>query len=200
MSNEFPIPNDQNDLGTLDFDIGHSSQGEVMVFVEPGWYVSDEAMTGVTNTSPSFFSASEFSVEMVAGLKDLFRVGGLTLRDRVLAFLELIVDRLTVREIVVEQTPPPFHDDALVGEGIVPAGAAEVLVPNDNVKETSKIFVTFTTDIGSRSFFVAEKREGEGFLVRLSSPVAKDVTFDWWIIQVENLGNVQDAEGKEESE
>ncbi|OHA49095.1 MAG: hypothetical protein A2806_02045 [Candidatus Terrybacteria bacterium RIFCSPHIGHO2_01_FULL_48_17] len=94
MSNEFPIPNDQNDLGTLDFDLGHSSQGEVMVFVNPSWYFAADAGT-LTLTSETLNSEG-----LLASLLESI---GATLKDGVLAFRELVVDTLTARRVATDE-------------------------------------------------------------------------------------------------
>jgi len=94
-NDQIPSSNDQNDLGTLDFDIGHSSQGEVMVFVNPSWYVSE---------NPSSIIAPVSSFTLTDALSHL----GATVKDGITAFAELVVDKLQVtRSFTVGESKHP---------------------------------------------------------------------------------------------
>lgn len=160
------------------------SEGTIMVFVNPTWYVAPNAETlSTTSYLPTASSISGFSAELVAQIQDLFRVGGLRLRDGIVSFLELAVDKLFVREVVIEKTPPPFHTDALFGSGTVPEGAAEVVVANDNLQENSKVFVTIK---GKKPYAwsIADIKPEASFTLVLSSQATGDTDFDYWIVQV----------------
>ena len=79
----------------MDFDIGHSSQGEVMVFVNPSWYVSE---------NPSSIIAPVSSFTLTDALSHL----GATVKDGITAFAELVVDKLQVtRSFTVGESKHP---------------------------------------------------------------------------------------------
>jgi len=97
-NDQIPSSNDQNDLETLDFDIGHSSQGEVMVFVDPSFYLpihDAERISGLSD-APSFFDLllSNTQAFFHEGLKQL----GVVVEDGVAQ-----VQKLIAREIRVER-------------------------------------------------------------------------------------------------
>lgn len=69
-----------------------------------------------------------------------------------------------------------------IGQATVPAGKQEVVVETAGVRSGSKVFVSFTSDLEGRNYFIAEKKKGQSFTVELSDPVASDVSFDWWIV------------------
>ncbi|HLB50853.1 MAG TPA: hypothetical protein VJL38_01600, partial [Patescibacteria group bacterium] len=70
-----------------------------------------------------------------------------------------------------------------IGEGIITAGTDYATIETQAVAAGSKVFVTFTDDLGGRSFFIAEKKDGESFTVRISTPVIDEAHFDWWIVE-----------------
>ena len=70
------------------------------------------------------------------------------------------------------------------GSTIIQTGQQEVFVENDKVKNTSRIIVT---PVGNNpiQWIVSDKRDNEGFVIRLDKPAEFDVAFDFWIVQTE---------------
>jgi len=56
-------------------------------------------------------------------------------------------------------------------------------VKNSKVAADSKIFVSFTSNLGGNNWWVCEKKAGEYFRVCISSPAETLTTFDYWIVQ-----------------
>ena len=59
------------------------------------------------------------------------------------------------------------------------------MVETTAVTADSKVFITATTSTGGQTSYVAEKKAGEGFTVKIDNPTASDITFDWFIIKTE---------------
>jgi tetratricopeptide (TPR) repeat protein len=81
--------------------------------------------------------------------------------------------------------------NALSGEGIIPAGQAEITIHNNNVQATSKIvIVPLEGDFKNRVLFLAAKKACETekencgwFKVGVDSPPKDEIKFKWWIIE-----------------
>jgi len=58
----------------------------------------------------------------------------------------------------------------------------EVVVDTEAVGANSRIFVTPRNKV-TQPLYVIEIREGESFKVEVGSPIDKDITFDWWIVE-----------------
>ena len=74
--------------------------------------------------------------------------------------------------------------DNVVGSATFPAQEIEHRVENNLVEENSKIFITFTSDTGGRTWHVSEKMPEVGFTLRLSSVTPEELEFDYWIVLV----------------
>lgn len=75
----------------------------------------------------------------------------------------------------------PEGVNQIVGEDVLPVGATSILVHNNKVASTSKIFITPLTVI-DHPLAVSEVRAGEGFIVSTAIPVSQDTIFSWMII------------------
>ncbi len=89
---------------------------------------------------------------------------------------------------IVRATVDPGQD--MIGSGVISEAGIEAKIYNPNLKKSSKIFVSFTSNIGSRSWYIGDKSVIPGddpanhyFTVRLSSPATHDISFDYWIVQ-----------------
>ena len=72
-----------------------------------------------------------------------------------------------------------------IGEQTLSAGETSIIINNVLIKEDSKIFVTATSSTKGQQLYVDSKIAGEGFIVKIDSAVEEDITFDWWIVSVE---------------
>ncbi len=72
------------------------------------------------------------------------------------------------------------------GKSKVPAGATEVIIQNQNIKQGTLVFITPTSPT-SNGLYIKEQTDGE---VRVGFVLAEDfdVTFNWWIIGTGVLG------------
>ena len=73
----------------------------------------------------------------------------------------------------------------LVGSAVITAGQTEIIINNTDVKANSKIFVTATSSTNGQSLIVLEKTAGTSFKVGIDLPYYTDISFDWWILNVE---------------
>ncbi len=76
----------------------------------------------------------------------------------------------------------PSGENQISGTAIMPAGATDVLIPNEQVDEQSIIYVSPTSAIDA-PMFIGKKVAGKGFHVRLKEPFNEDITFDWFFIK-----------------
>jgi hypothetical protein len=77
----------------------------------------------------------------------------------------------------------------LVGSGLLVLGQTQVTIYNTAIKEGSKVFVTATSSTNGQSLIVTQKVAGVSFNVALDHPVTADVTFDYWILNVEEASS-----------
>ncbi len=98
----------------------------------------------------------------------------------------VVVEKLKVKELeIVEggQITLPEGPDEIVGQGIVATSSDFALIENNKIATSSRIFVTFTSNLAGASWWLCDKTEGESFKVCLSQPSEEALTFDYWIIQ-----------------
>ncbi len=76
----------------------------------------------------------------------------------------------------------PSGENQISGTAIMPAGATDVLIPNEQVDEQTIIYVSPTSAIDA-PMFIGRKVAGKGFHVRLKEPFNEDITFDWFFIK-----------------
>ena len=105
------------------------------------------------------------------------------------AFLELGVliekgfaqfDKLAFKQLIAQKDSA---GEAAAGNGTILAGNKLVLVENNQIKASSKVFITFTSPVVG-SWFITDKANGS-FRVTLDVVQATDVTFDYFIVQTE---------------
>ncbi len=84
------------------------------------------------------------------------------------------------------------------GQGVILEGNKVFKVENKYVRESSKIFVTFTSPVEG-SWYITNKEEGS-FRIALSKNQDEDVTFDFFIIQTEGDFNTSTSEEAPEEE
>lgn len=68
------------------------------------------------------------------------------------------------------------------GTVFVPRGQKKVFVATNAVKNTSKVYVTFTQEYSPASrFWVADVKEYSGFTLELDTQVFNNAEFNWWV-------------------
>ncbi len=68
------------------------------------------------------------------------------------------------------------------GTAYFPKNQTKVYVRSRNVRQDSKINITFNSDYSPASrYWVSQKNTFEGFYVELDAPTASDAEFNWWI-------------------
>jgi hypothetical protein len=124
------------------------------------------------------------------GILESIKTALATLSGQVKAAGEWIFDKITTRHLAID-TSEKENEDPTIGEGKISEMEQEVKIYNRNLKKSSKIFVSFNSNLGGRSWYVAEKHAIPGddpannyFIIRLSSAINHDVDFDYWIVQV----------------
>jgi len=75
--------------------------------------------------------------------------------------------------------------NSTVGKAIIPAGTSEITIKNPKATDYTLIYVTPTSSTENNVLYVKSKQAGE-FVVGFATPVYIDVSFNWWIVQVQN--------------
>jgi cysteine-rich repeat protein len=83
--------------------------------------------------------------------------------------------------------------DSVIGSAVCPSLTNECVVINSLVEEDCKIFISFASDTGGRTWYISEKIPGYGFKLSLNYPASKPLKFDYWIVLVEDQDNEQGA-------
>lgn len=81
----------------------------------------------------------------------------------------------------------PAGEHQIAGEGVLSAGANSVLILNNRVASTSKIFLTPRVLLDS-PLAITEIREGEGFVVGIAKSASVDILFDWLMVNSYAVG------------
>ncbi len=98
----------------------------------------------------------------------------------------VVIDKLKVKDLeIVEggQMTLPDGENQITGTGIVPIDSDFAVIENNRIASTSKIFITFNSDLKGKSWWVCEKRDAELFRLCLSGTTNKELNFDYWIVQ-----------------
>jgi len=109
----------------------------------------------------------------------------------------VILDKVRVKELEIVsggQMTVMSGENEITGEGEIVAGQRYGEVRNDKIKAGSKIFISFTSNLDGRNWWICEKKAGEYFRVCLSSPADTLTTFDYWIVQTKAKENEEESE------
>ncbi|MDX1535339.1 MAG: helix-turn-helix domain-containing protein [Candidatus Spechtbacterales bacterium] len=185
---------------------------------------TDTDFETTNNENPT--SLENVSSSMLANLQDLFRVAGMRLKDGVVAMRELFIDRLTTRELVIDSEPPTFKQDSLVGDGVLrftenneeypgtnynnylvidktalveleDSDGIKAIITNDNIKNSSKVFITLKGDYSPATRYWVNWNPGE-FSINFNSMPEQDIEFSWWVVQT-NQDETEQASNTENS-
>ncbi|KKT21970.1 MAG: FG-GAP repeat protein, partial [Parcubacteria group bacterium GW2011_GWB1_43_8b] len=110
-------------------------------------------------------------------------------------FKALTTDTLAVREDPEATSSATFtgivySTNSSAGQARIPSGSSEVVIRNPNVKVGSLVFVTPTSATSNFVLYVKEQVDGE-ILVGMDSSASADISFNWWIVQVDKQANAQ---------
>jgi len=89
----------------------------------------------------------------------------------------------------------------IVGSGKITEQFQEGIVYEPKLTEYSRIFITFRTDLGARSWHIGEIHvisgetpENNYFVIKLSSVADQDLLFDYWVIESASINNEPEQE------
>ena len=156
-----------------------------------GWGLNLASSSGTVEDNITITNSTnplDFFTNLVNGLKDL----GITIKDGIITAVKLVVDEVKtkiLRANTISITIEPDQDN-VVGTATFPAQSIEYRVENSLVEENSKIFISFTSDTGGKTWHISEKVPEQGFTIRLSAVTPESLDFDYWIVLVE--GNETD--------
>jgi len=108
--------------------------------------------------------------------------------DKIIGVTNLIADMIDTREIKTNEIKVTKSDnqiDNAIGEGYIPAGATSTLIVSNKITNTSKLFVTFRGDYGSR-WWIGDLQNGSSTLV-IAEPLTADIYFDWWVVGINQV-------------
>lgn len=91
---------------------------------------------------------------------------------------------ITAKKIITEEYSVKGTSKT-IGTGILKAGTTEITITTDAVKSNSKIFITPTVLGLKEPLSIIEKEEGVTFTVGITEPMLIDLTFDWFIMNIE---------------
>jgi len=120
--------------------------------------------------------------ELFEKLKEL----GVTITNGVIKAVKSVVSELKTRVFRIALIK---DKDNVVGSGIIPAHATDYRVNNSLIEANSKIFVSFTSNMGNKTWSISEKVPGSGFTIKLSDIAPEPLSFDYWIILVKEEGD-----------
>jgi hypothetical protein len=75
--------------------------------------------------------------------------------------------------------------NSTIGSAKIPAGTREIVIKNPKITDYSLVYVTPTSDTLNNVLYIKSKQVGE-FMVGFTDPINIDVTFNWWIVQIQN--------------
>ncbi len=99
---------------------------------------------------------------------------------------QLFVDTLTI--LPGGNLFLPSGENQIAGSGVMPAGQTEIFISNSQIDSHSSIYLTLTS-VTEVPLYVAEKKTGQGFVVRVAKPFTEDISFDWFFVKVYNSKN-----------
>ncbi len=90
---------------------------------------------------------------------------------------------LTAQKITVpENKVLGATSDPSIGSATIAVGETSVVIPNNQVTATDKIFITPRSKVGTQSLVVESITAGTSFKVSLDHALTTETNFDWWIV------------------
>jgi hypothetical protein len=211
----FQFPNSTQNSNELNF-------GKILIFVNPTFYLGDvttdgslaeagniesdkgqgtrdkKAFSNNQTTTLSFDLIQESnSNNLINQLIEILKGLGITIKQNFLAVAEAVIDKLTVKEILIDNSKDEPGDKPIVGQGVILSGATEIEIPNSKVNQNSRVFLTFRGDPQEIGWSIAKIVDGEAFTVKITKSLSQDLIFDYWIIQTTAQSKQIRSQGQE---
>ncbi len=84
--------------------------------------------------------------------------------------------------------PGEIQTNATAGQAVLPANVSQITIKSPFVTDNTLVYVTPLSSTLNNVLYVKSKQAGE-FTVGFDNPVAVDVKFNWWVIELQNTGN-----------
>lgn len=138
---------------------------------------SNGILVRVTNPAPQV-QLESVDTSVIPPTPPTYSVPGSYSDGKILAELKNIPSVRTnaATTLLVKQASSPEN-----GTGVLPAGKQSIMIPAASLTSNSRVLVTPTSSVSS-ALYVSQKVAGQGFVVTLSTPEKKPVSFDWLII------------------
>jgi len=109
------------------------------------------------------------NVEFMGGLVSIDTTGNIV-SEGVISAQKFVIDTSNTKS-------------AAAGDSLIPAGNEEIVVYTEAVTQDSLIYVTFIRDYEPATrYWISERNDGEGFVLKLNRPLDADSEFSWWIV------------------
>jgi len=118
----------------------------------------------------------EINDGFLAVLFDKLKDFGITIEKTIVKITQLMT-----RTLVIEKNPD--QGQSSIGEGIIPTESVSAEIRTNQIIPSSKIFITFRNDYGSR-WWINYQEKGLA-IINIADPAVQDLKFDWWIVQTE---------------
>lgn len=125
---------------------------------------------------------TSFISDAVSDLFNNLKKLGVTIKDGVIKAIKLVVDEVKTRILRIKVVK---DRDNVIGAAVFPPLANEAVIVNSLVEKGCKIFISFRSDTGNRTWHISKKIPGYGFKIRLSEITPKPLEFDYWIVLIE---------------
>jgi hypothetical protein len=160
-----------------------TTTGSILAFVNPGW--SSGNLISTTSTASSTFSIDGMLQHFFGVVADVGNVIQTFIRASMVAVENLFVKT----EVVLPggSIKMPSGQDQMSGSATLAAFSSEVFIANKQVASSSKIFIAPTT-LTNVPLVIVRKQDGVGFAVGAANPQAKDISFDWIMMQSYHVG------------
>ncbi|MEY4723079.1 MAG: hypothetical protein RLZZ324_592, partial [Candidatus Parcubacteria bacterium] len=136
----------------------------------------------LTGDAVDFHGRGLMNLKFINGIESISGIGGnwSVDKDGKLAAKTITADMLTTKAITLTQA----DEMTTIDSATVLLGQSSAQVHNAAIKPSTRVFITFRKDPGSR-WWVDEVGDGF-FVVKTSDPTAQDSAFDYWLMQVDD--------------
>jgi len=120
-------------------------------------------------------------LDIFSGKVTIDKDGNLKTEGKVTAS-EIKTNKLTISNNSIASSSATLS--ASIGKATLPSGETKVTVQTADVVESSKVFITPTTQT-DKVLSVTNIESGKSFDVSILSPTTVDINFNWWVVQTE---------------
>ncbi|MBI4457669.1 hypothetical protein HY633_01765, partial [Candidatus Uhrbacteria bacterium] len=156
-----------------------TESGEIMVFVNPGWWNGATVQNGNASSGADDLATisgdldlhghAMLNVRSIAGANGSWSID----ESGLLKIKEVVTEKLTLKNTDARKT---------VGQGNIPLGSDATVVINPAIKATGKIFITFRNS--PHTFWSVTNINDGSFVLKLDAPAIEEIVFDYWFIDV----------------